>query len=154
MDIDLNVVLEEAAKENVALKDQIDELTAELKRASGKNQLDPKGRRYAGDMLCEGCYHWRLFVTALLGLALGLVAAFRLLGQPETLQDLARMITKRAGAETPILIGLVFITAAAPVLATVAEWKWMQFKQGRPGLLAAIVEVWKLTKNAFKGEQK
>jgi hypothetical protein len=152
MDIDLNAVLEEAATENRQLRDEIEALEKKLKRAETGNQRPAEGT--GSRALCKGCYRWRLFFAALLGLACGLVAAAKLNARPDMLQNISRAITKRGDAVMPVLAGLVLLTTAAPVLLTVAEWKWMQFKQGSPGLLRSIAEVWKAIRDAAKRGRK
>jgi hypothetical protein len=140
MDADLNEILKEAANENNRLKDQIEALEDELEQA--RNGGKHKAERAASGALCVGCYHWRMLFAALVGLMCGLVVYARLHRHPEMLQNICLAFTKRENAEAPVLSVLLLLTVAAPVLATVGEWKWMQFKHGAPGVLRTIANVW------------
>lgn len=142
---EFETVVRNAAAENDRLKDRIEELETQLERR-GKEPEPGEPGATDDNPLCRGCYRWRLAFAVVIGAACGLfVAALFTLHDPWG-RRLAVSITGREGAADVVEYICCVLTAAAPVLAAIVEWKWLLYKNGYQGVFRAIAEM----RDAFK----
>lgn len=59
------------------------------------------------------------------------------------------MITGRAEAARFVEGIVVILTAIAPVLDAIVEWKWLLYKNGYAGVFRVIAEVWAVIKKGL-----
>jgi hypothetical protein len=130
----LTRALENAAKENHSLRDEIEAKAAEIEKLQ-KHQGLAGGISNAA--LCRGCYRWRLTFSVIVGAVLAAITTDTIEANKSALQRIAGTVEHAETLET-IIFGA---TLAAPVVAAFIEWKWELYRAGYAGVFRALAEL-------------